>query len=399
MSAKNLYETLGVSKNASQEEIKRAYRKLARKYHPDVNPGDKKAEERFKELSAAFEVLEDPEKRKLYDELGDEAVKMHFDPESAKAYRQWREHVGSTRSRGPDVGTARGQEGFDFDLGDLFGDVFRSTGRTGHTVRDFGFGNRMSEVGVDVTADMAVSFLEAMRGGQREIKLTKPAACRSCGGDGRVRAKERQECTECHGTGHAQVARGPLQFHGPCGVCGGTGRQPGPPCSACNGTGQVHETARLKVSIPPGVRDAQRIRLQGQGGPGRDGGAAGDLFLTVRVAPHPIWRREGDDLRLDAPVSVAEAMFGAEIEIPTLDGRVKLKVPPGSQSGSNLRLKGKGVPGWRGARAGDLLVNLVVTVPDATKDPDAARDAADRLQGLYDKDIRAALKVASETGT
>jgi len=161
----------------------------------------------------------------------------------------------------------------------------------------------------------------------------------------------------------------------------------------------VHETARLKVSIPPGVRDAQRIRLQGQGGPGRDGGAAGDLFLTVRVAPHPIWRREGDDLGLDAPVSVAEAMFGAEIEIPTLDGRVKLKVPPGSQSGSNLRLKGKGVPGRRGARAGDLLVSLVVTVPDATKDPDAARDAADRLQGLYDKDIRAALKVASETGT
>ncbi len=399
MSGKDLYQTLGVSRDAPQEEIKRAYRKLARKYHPDVNPGDKKAEEQFKELSAAFEVLDDPEKRKLYDELGEEAVRIHFDPERAKAYRQWREQVRSARGRGREFRAAGGQEGFDFDLGDLFGDVFRSTGRRGPTAREFGFGARMPEAGVDVTAEMTVSFLEAMRGGQREIKLTKPAACKSCAGDGRVKAKKPQTCAECHGTGHAQVARGPLQFHGPCAVCGGTGTQPGPPCSACGGTGQRNETAHLKVSVPHGVKDGQRIRLQGQGGPGKNGGPAGDLFLAVRVAPHPIWRREGDDLHLDAPVSVAEAMFGAEIEIPTLDGRVKLKIPPGSQSGNKFRLKGKGVPGRVGAAGGDLFVTVVVALPDATADPVAAREAADRLQGLYQEDIRASLKVAPETAT
>jgi molecular chaperone DnaJ len=397
MSSKDLYETLGVTKSASRGEIKRAYRKLARKYHPDVNPGDKKAEERFKEVSAAFEVLEDPEKRSLYDELGEEAVKIHFDPEKARAYREWRDQVRSARGPGPGSGAGWGGGGVDFDLGDLFGDVFRSTGGRGRGVHDFAFGASMPETGVDAIAEMTVSFLQTMRGGQREIKLMKPAACESCGGEGRVKAKEPKECTACDGSGQSQVARGPLQFHGPCGVCVGTGRQPGPPCSACSGTGQSTETAHLKVKVPPGVRDGQKIRLQGQGGPGRNGGAPGDLFVTVHVAPHPVWHREGDDLHLDAPVSVAEAMFGAEIEIPTLDGRVKVKVPPGSQSGSKLRLKGKGVPGHAGAAAGDLLVTLVVAVPDVASDPAAAREAADRLQKLYSGDLRASLKVMPET--
>lgn len=366
---RNPYEALGVARDASAEEIKRAYRKLARQYHPDVNPGDRQAEDRFKEVSAAFETLSDPAKRAAYDEFGAAATEPGFDAERARAYRSWQ--------------SQRGSGGFDdlfgahggIDLGDLFRDS-RSAARHG----------------ADIETSVAVPLREAVVGCEREIAIDRLTPCSACAGEG-VRLGAAQTCPTCNGSGRIEVQRGGVAMRRTCGACRGSGHKPGPPCPHCAGRGMQPRVVRLKVKIPAGVDDGQSIRLAGQGMPGRDGGAAGDLFLRVHVEPHPILRRDGRDLSLDLPITVAEAMFGAKIDVPTLGGTVKLSIPPGSQSGARLRLRGKGVPKHGSQPAGDLYVVLQVVVPAAGHDPEAARRAADTLSDLYAGDVRADLRL------
>lgn len=413
MAGKDLYAALGVARGASPSDIKKAYRKLARKHHPDVNPGDKKAEERFKEFSAAFEILSDLEKRKLYDEFGDDATKIGFDPEKAKAYRQWKEQSSRSARARPDGqsgfnfegseggGSAGTGEEWSFNLEDLLGQAFqgrrRRNPRGPFDAEDFGFesgaGRRGPRGGGDVEAEMTVPLLDALRGVERDIELTKPVSCSNCVGTGHLAGASSDRCRECGGTGRTKIAQGPLQFETVCARCGGTGVEPGPICPVCQGTGVKDEQVRLHVKVPAGVKDGQKIRLRNQGLPGKNGGPAGDLLITVRVQPHAFLRRQDDDLTLEVPVSVPEAMFGAKIDIPTLDGAVKLTIPPGSQSGQKLRLKGKGAPGKKGKPAGDLYVVLAIRVPDVRGKEEEARKATAEIEKLYAGDVRSALKL------
>jgi curved DNA-binding protein len=318
---KDPYSVIGVSKTASQEEIKKAYRKLAKKLHPDMNPGDKKAEERFKEVSGAFEVIGDPRKRALYDEFGEVATRSGFDEQKARQARAWQEQAGAG---GP------GFEGFDFrstgggfnpeDLSSMFGDIFarRQQGRSRRAAFEPADGD-------DIEAMVEVDLRDAVLGAEREISFTRA--------DG--------------------------------------------------------SAARLKVKIPAGVETGSRVRLPGQGGPGDRGGEPGDLYLRITVREHPTVRVQGRDLLLDLPITVLEALGGAEITAPTFEGPVKLKIPPGSQSGRKLRLRGRGLPalkgGTTGAPRGDLYVVLQIVLPE---DSPEAREAAAALQKLYKGDVR-----------
>ena len=374
MTSRDFYDVLGVQPSASQDEIKKAYKRLARKFHPDVNPGDKSAEEKFKEVNRAFEILSDGQKRKVYDELGEDAEKIGFDPERARAYRQWGPSPGG--GNGGHAAGGFGDLGFDFDLSDLFG--FGARRERGPVPRP----------GADVVASMRVPFDRAVLGGEEEIILNKPKACKTCKGRGTTGSPK--PCLACGGTGRLNMSQGHLQFATACSVCGGSGKQAGPPCSTCSGSGSVQEPTRLKVRIPPGVKEGQKIRLAGQGAPGRHGGPAGDLLISVAVAPHRLFTRDEQDLVLEVPVTVSEAMLGAEIEIPTLDGPVKIKVPPGSQSGQKLRLKGKGVPESGSRPAGHLYAVLSVQVPKLKSDE--AKRAAEQIDKLYEADVRAKLR-------
>lgn len=387
MASKNLYDVLGVSRSATEEQIKGSYRKLARKYHPDVNPGDREAEERFKEISAAFDVLSDPDKRKLYDEFGEEGLRSGFDPEQARAYRRWQERAEASsrfggRGRGAAGGFADafngGGDSGGFNLEDLFGDV-----------GGFSFerrGQPAARRGSDVHAAVTVPFRDAVLGGEREISLELPRVCDTCQGSGHQPTPGEQACFQCGGRGRVRVGGGPMSFHTVCAHCGGTGVEPGPTCPTCGGEGHVTRRVGLKVKIPAGIDTGQTIRLAGQGLPGTGGAPAGDLLLSVTVQPHPLLRREGKDLLLDLPVTVAEAMLGAKVEVPTLQGNIKLTIPPGSQSGQKLRVKGRGVGG---RSPGDLYVVIAIRVPPARDE--AARRAAQELQSLYDGDVRAAM--------
>lgn len=375
---RDLYSILGVARTASPEDLKRAYRKLARKFHPDVNPGDKAAEERFKEISGAFDVLSDPEKRKLYDEFGDEGRQPGFDAEKARAYREWQQRAEATHAfRGggfDDAFAARGG----FDLGDIFGDLG-------------GFGRGGPRPGADVETEMTISLRESVLGAEREVAFTRPSPCARCEGRGTLAPATNQKCPKCGGSGRLGVARGPIAFQRPCDACGGSGTQPGPQCPQCGGAGTIDRNVRLNVRIPAGIEDGQSIRLAGQGLPGQSGGRPGDLFLRIRISPHPRLSREGRDLSLRVPVTVREAMLGAKIEVPTFHGPIKLTVPAGSQSGARLRVRGRGVAASGGAAAGDLFVVLDVQVPPATKDPEAAARAAAALDELYPGDVRSGL--------
>jgi curved DNA-binding protein len=328
---KDPYSVLGVSKTASQEEIKKAYRKLAKKLHPDMNPGDKKAEERFKEVSGAFEILGDPKKRALFDEFGEISTRSGFDEQKARQAKAWQEQMGRGGAGGPGFPGFEGFEGFNFrgstggfdpeDLSSMFGDIFsrRRQGRAGRAAVE-------PIDGDDIEAAVEVDLRDAVLGAEREISFTRP--------DG--------------------------------------------------------STARLKVKIPPGVETGSRVRLAGQGGPGERGGQPGDLYLRITVREHPLVRVQGRDLLLDLPITVLEAIVGAEATAPTFEGPVKLKIPAGSQSGRKLRLRGRGLPalkgGSTGAPRGDLYVVLQIVVPE---DSPAAREAAAALQKLYKRDVRA----------
>jgi chaperone protein DnaJ len=382
MAERDLYQVLGVSKTASASEIKSAYRKLARKHHPDVNPGNKQAEERFKEISAAFEVLGNPDKRKLYDEFGAEAAKLNFDPEKAKAYRDYQ------RAR-----TAAGGEGFqggevNFDFGDIFGDIFGGgMGGPGGGRAARGRGQPFPERGQDLEATIAITLAESVSGSERRLRIQRPEQCATCHGVG---ATKIDTCPRCKGSGRVEISRGPLRAMGVCPECGGGGQIVKEVCPTCGGEGTVLRDVELVVKIPKGAITGTIVRLAGQGGAGAHGGPPGDALLRVELQPHPFMRLEGRDLYFDLPVTVGEAVAGAEVQIPSFEGDLKLRIPEGSPSGRKLRLRGKGLPDLRGGTPGDLYAVLMITVP---KGGTEAQRLAHDLDRFYDGDVRQKLRL------
>ncbi len=335
---KDYYQVLGVPKNASQAEVKKAYRKLAQKFHPDANPGNQEAEDRFKEISAAYDVLGDEGKRKQYDQVREMA--------SSGFGAGFPRGPGDTRVRFEDFGF--GDLGDLGDLGHLFG-VF--TGR----------GRRAQARGDDLEAEVRVSFDDSMRGTTVPVQVQGPTPCGTCGGSGAEPGTTPITCPQCGGAGSVTVNQGFFSMAQPCPRCRGRGRIVERPCKTCRGSGSVRTTRRLSVRVPPGVKDRARIRLPGRGEPGPPGSVPGDLYVLVRVTPHPLFGRKGNDLTLELPVTFAEAALGANVKVPTLNGPVTLKVPGGTQTGRTFRIRGKGAPKKGGY--GDLLVTVRVEVP------------------------------------
>lgn len=372
---KDYYEVLGVKKSASAEDIRKAFRKLARKYHPDVNPGDKSAEEKFKSISEANEVLSDPKKRKIYDQVG--FYSDNIDPATAEAYARAGQSGGGFPGGFP--GAQPGGQGgvhFDFDGFD-FSDLINNAGRSqkssgGGSFRDifgsmFGGGRGAAaaeegpEPGTDLEYQVNVPFWTAIRGGVMRLNITRQDVCSQCHGQGTLEAPGK--CPECNGTGQITQTGGRMKFNVQCPRCHGTGKNL-TTCPTCHGEGVVTHTEPLEVRIKAGTRDGQRIRIPGKGNAGAHGGVPGDLYVIIRAGDHPIFHRDGDDISLTVPVSVTEAASGAKIEVPTIDGRALLKIPPGTQSGQKLRLREKGVPSaTREGVRGDEIVEITVHVP------------------------------------
>ena len=362
---RDLYEVLGVAKSASQDEIKKAYRKLARKHHPDSNPGDASAEERFKELQDAYDVLSDPDKRKQYDQLGPRMF------EGAQA-------------GGPGGFTWSGNVGDLGDLGDLFGGLFgRATGGQGRA-------RERGQRGADVGVTLNVSFQDSLNGVTTKIPVELETTCSTCKGSGAEPGTQPIICPECRGRGVTSEDEGFFAFSRPCPRCHGNGTVIEKPCRTCHGTGRERRTKRYTVKIPAGVRDGTQIRLKGKGEAGYGGGPAGDLIVTTRVSPSPLFERRGSDLVIEVPVTYAEAALGAEVEVPTPDGRISLKVPPGSQDGKLLRVRGKGAPKLNGGGKGDLLARVRLDVP--TKLTKAEREAIEALGQASTRDVREKLR-------
>ncbi len=347
------YETLGIKREASEVEIKKAYRKLARKFHPDINPGDKSAEDRFKEIQEAYDILRDKEKRQKYDTFGHSAFEQGFDPgrRSEETYR----YGGGRRAPFTDFDNkSTGAEGF-ADLGDLFGNFFRTAGRGGQTPGP--------SQGQDLEYSLEIDFMLAALGGLTQILLQKESVCEACLGSGAKVGSRPQTCPACQGSGMAKIVQGPFNFSQPCNRCAGTGKVITDPCPNCLGRGQTVKSERVQVKIPSGVQDNSRIRLAGKGGPGQKGGPAGDLYIVLQVAKHPFFKREDDDIFLDVPISVSEAVLGTKVIIPTLDGKTTLTIPPGIQSGQKLRMRGLGVPHLKGDGRGDQYALIKIVAP------------------------------------
>jgi molecular chaperone DnaJ len=349
------YELLGVPRKASAKEIRTAFRKLARKYHPDLNPGDKSSEEKFKQLQEAYDVLSDAKKRQMYDQHG-------FYSDNFQA--------GGPPPGGGDSDDARVNfdfGGFDFgqsgggggsgasSFRDLFSQFFRS-----------GQGGEMGpehEPGGDLEYQIEIDFWDAVRGAVKKLAITRMDTCETCHGTGAVGSP--QTCPTCGGTGTIQQAAGKMRFKVPCTRCGGTGKLR-TVCKTCGGEGRVRRTETIDVRIPAGVASGSRVRVPGKGNAGTMGAPSGDLYLRVEVKPHPLFERRGDDVYVKVPVTVSEASLGAKIEVPTIDGKSLVRIPPGTNSGSTLRLKEKGVPSARNGSRGDQYVEIQVVVPKPT---------------------------------
>jgi molecular chaperone DnaJ len=386
---KDYYATLGVKKTATPEEIRKAFRKAARKYHPDVNPNDKKAEEKFKEISEANDVLSDEKKRKVYDQLG--FYSDQIDPAQAEAYaRQQRDGGGvpvdfggfdfsgfqGGGHPGPQAGAGSSTWG---SFKDIFSGIFTGAQQQQRP--------RGPQAGTDLEYQATIDFWSAIRGGQARIQVTRQETCPTC--HGMAQAGGSMTCPECSGTGQVTQMGGRMKFNIPCPRCNGTGRVTSD-CQTCHGEGTVSRAETVEFRIKPGTRDGQRIRLQGKGNAGVNGGAAGDLYVIVRTGTHPVFTRVGDDIQLTVPVTIAEASLGAKIEVPTIDGRAQLKIPPGTQNGQKLRLRERGVesashPGQRG----DQIVTVEVMVP--TLNDERSREIMRELAKLNNQDPRVAL--------
>ena len=360
---KDFYAVLGVGKSASSEEIKKAYRKLARELHPDRNPGDPKAEERFKAVSEAYAVLSDERKRREYDEM-----RSLF---GSGAFRR------GARARGASAGMP-------FDISDLFGAASGGVRFGGSGFSDLfssifsgGAASRRGPVrGRDIETEVVLDFRDAVRGVTLPLTLRSPGVCDTCRGSGARPGTQPRTCPQCLGSGMVTRDQGAFSFAEPCWECQGVGTIVEEACLECEGTGGVTKTRTINVRFPPGVADGQRIRLSGRGEPGERGGPAGDLYVLVKVRDDEVFGRKGDDLTLTVPITFAEAVLGTELRVPTLDGAVTLRVPPGTPSGRTLRARGRGVV-RRDGRAGDLLVTVEVVVPK--KVSDEARQALERF--------------------
>jgi molecular chaperone DnaJ len=345
---KDYYQALGVPKNASAAEIKKAYRKLAQQHHPDRNRGDRESEERFKEVSAAYDVLSDPEKRKQYDQVRDMAASGFAGGFGGQGGGSW---PGGARVRVEDL-FGDGGFGGAGDFGDLFGGLFGAGGRARHPQR-----------GADLETEVRISFDEAMQGATVPLRIQGPAPCATCGGSGAEPGTSPTSCPQCGGTGAVAQNQGVFSFSRPCPRCGGAGRIIEHPCKTCKGSGTVRRTREFSVRIPAGVRDGARIKVSGRGESAGASSRAGDLFVVVRVASHPVFGRKGQDLTVELPVTFPEAALGANVKVPTLNGPVTLKIPAGTPSGKTFRIRGKGAPRPRKGGAGDLLVTVNVEVP------------------------------------
>lgn len=339
---RDYYEVLGVSRGASEDEIKKAYKKMARKYHPDLNPGDKTAEEKFKEVNEAYEVLSDADKKARYDQYGHAGVDPNFGA----------------------GGFGGGFDGnFDFgDLGDIFGSFFGG---------GFGGGRRTNpnapQRGESIRMSIAISFEEAAFGCEKAVTVERYETCDTCHGNGCAPGTSPEVCPDCHGTGTVQVRRqtpmGVFATSSPCPKCGGKGRIIHQPCKDCRGSGMVRKKKTIQASIPAGIDNGQTISIRGQGNAGKNGGPAGDLLITITVRPHEMFRREGTSVLCEAPITFTQAVLGAELEIPTIDGKVKYTLPEGTQSGTTFRLKGKGIPSINGRGRGDQYVTVYIETP------------------------------------
>ncbi|ORJ98521.1 molecular chaperone DnaJ [Prescottella equi] len=355
---KDFYKELGVSSDASADDIKKAYRKLARDLHPDANPGDTKAEERFKAVSEANAVLSDPAKKKEYDEARRLFASGGFGPGAG-----YSTGGGGFGGGGFDLGDlfGGGAAGGDGGLGDIFGGLFnRGSGRSASSTRP--------RRGSDVETETTLDFREAAQGVTVPLRLTSPSACTTCHGSGAKPGTSPRVCPRCNGTGVVSRNQGAFGFSEPCDDCRGTGSIIDEPCSDCHGNGVTNRTRTITVRVPSGVSDGQKIRLAGQGEAGLRGAPSGDLYVTVHVRPDKVFGRNGDDLTLVVPVSYGELVLGTTLSVPTLDGRVGVKVPAGTADGRILRVRGRGVP-KRGGGAGDLLVTVKVAVPQKLDDP------------------------------
>jgi molecular chaperone DnaJ len=368
------YAILGVSRDAKEPEIKKAYRRMARKNHPDVNPGDKSAEERFKRIQGAYDVLSDPKKRAMYDQYG-------FYSENFK------EQAGA-QGRGFSEGFPHGFNfsGTDFSesgqssFRDVFSEFFAG-----------GYGRNRPEgptKGEDIDQHLNISFMESLQGLSTRMTLNRHATCTACDGSGNDRTAAQQTCPRCQGSGQEAKAHGFLRFSGPCRVCGGTGKVGGR-CRNCGGTGSITSQETITVRIPPGAANGFRMRVPGKGNAGRMGAPSGDLYLIISVRPHEFFRREGNDILCTVPITVTEAALGTKIEIPSIDGKTLLRIPPGTQSGQKFRLRGKGAPSLRGEVRGNQIVEVRVVVPKVADE--RSKEILKELARLNPEDPRASL--------
>ena len=375
--ATDLYKVLGVDKKASPDEIKKAYRKLARRYHPDRNPGDEKAEERFKEVQGAYDVLSDPDKRKQYDRGG----------------------LFGTGAGGPfgAGGPGTGPGGFDAgSFSDILSNLFGSGGgRAGG--RPGGQPRQRAEPGRDLEAEATISFDQSVAGAQ--IPLTVPTAqrCATCHGTGAKPGTSPIVCPRCQGRGIESEGQGLFSISQPCSRCGGAGTVIEDPCPTCHGEGSTRTLKKYRVNIPAGVRDGSRVRLAGKGEPGRNGGPAGDLYVVTRVLPSPVFARKGDNLEVEVPLTIPEAIRGAEVEVPTLHGRKRLRVPAGTKHGTVQRLRGEGPPTPGGRGRGDIHYRFVIDVPASLSREQS--EAVDKLSQVMNGNPRAKLFAHSAGGS
>jgi molecular chaperone DnaJ len=377
---KDYYKILGVDKKASEKEIKDAYRKLARQYHPDVNPGNKEAEGKFKEISEAYEILSNPDKRREYDMGG----------------------AGMAGGPGPGFGPF-GYEGFGSsrggrveygDLGDL-GSIFDLFGGLGGAGTSFGR-QRAPRKGSDLETDVNISFNDAMKGVTIPLTINGRTVCPTCGGSGARPGTIPKTCPSCQGRGTVSQSQGPFAISRPCPTCGGRGTIVEEPCPTCRGTGVVEMPRTINVRIPAGVKDNARIRFAGKGEAGPPGGAAGDLYVRVHVAPHKFFKRKDGNILLDLPLTFPEASLGTEVEVPTINGKVKLKVPAGTSGGRKFRLKGKGAPRPKGKGQGDMIVTARVVVPKKVSGKE--KELIKQLRELDKENPRAFMEDESKSG-
>jgi molecular chaperone DnaJ len=335
MAKRDFYEILGVAKNASEEDIKKAYRKLAMKYHPDRNPDNKEAEEKFKEVKEAYEMLTNPEKREAYDRYG---------------------HAGVDPNMGAGgFGGGFGAGGFGDAFGDIFGDIFGGGGRQRSGPQVYR--------GADLRYNLEISLEQAAHGFDTTIRVPSWDKCDTCHGSGAKPGTSPVTCSTCHGHGQVRMQQGFFSIQQTCPKCHGSGKVIPEPCAACGGAGRIKRNKTLEVKIPAGIDNGMRIRSTGNGEPGTNGGPPGDLYVEIHIKPHPVFQREGDDLHCEMPISFSKAALGGEIEVPTLSGKVSFTVPEGTQSGKTFRLKGKGIKGVRSGYLGDLFCHVVVETP------------------------------------